>query len=80
MAEVEQRQRSHATRVEHPLTEVTVFGRLNPRSWRDMSDGELRLRLDDRGVRPGDAAMMVAKRETQLGELLIDNVFLAADV
>lgn len=53
---------------------LTVFGSLTPPAWRELPDTELRRQLDGLGVRPGDAAMMVAKRDTTLGAILIDKV------
>lgn len=53
---------------------VTVFGSLGPPDWQGFTDLELRTRLDELGLRPGDVAMMVAKRGTTLGAILIDKV------
>ena len=40
--------------------------------WRDLSDSELRAKLENRGVHPGTAAIMVKHRETPSGQDAIE--------
>ena len=46
--------------------------------WRALSDVELYGALHAQGMRPGDVAMMVAKRSTTLGEILLDHALPSA--